>query len=173
MKRKKIAFLDRDGVINKKQVEHHYVTTPSEFHFNEGIFAVLQKLRDDGFEFIVVTNQRGICRGHLDEQILLDIHNKMCTGLRNAGIVILDIFYCPHDNNECNCRKPKTGLLKQATAKYDIDVHSSLLISDSHDDIDMAEQFGIQRRFLVPHDVPEIVLDIYTYNSVIPRRDCR
>jgi D-glycero-D-manno-heptose 1,7-bisphosphate phosphatase len=161
-KNKKIAFLDRDGVINRSAPEHEYITTVAEFVFNPGIFTVLNKLKQDGFEFIVVTNQRGVSRGKLSRDTLHTIHNHMVQGFKDQGIDILDVFYCPHEGDSCDCRKPKAGLLKQAVTQYSIDIRKSLLIGDRASDIAAGESFGLTQNILITKDHPEEVLEKYT-----------
>ncbi len=150
--RKKIAFLDRDGVINKKQSEGDYVTAVHRFEFNSGIFELLRKLSGKGFEFIIITNQRGIARGFYSEADLKNIHDHMQTEFKKQGIDLLDIFYCPHEEGQCSCRKPKPGLLEQAARKYDINLAESILISDSRKDVEMGEKFGIGKNIFVETD---------------------
>jgi D-glycero-D-manno-heptose 1,7-bisphosphate phosphatase len=157
LQHKKIAFLDRDGVINKKAPPHEYITSVNDFVFNEGIFEVVETLKDEGFEFVVVTNQRGISRGLLTKETLADIHTKMTRVFAERDIRILDVFYCPHSENSCNCRKPKPGLLEQACAKYNVDISQSILISDTEEDVSMGTVFGLQS-YLVPADQPEVFL---------------
>lgn len=150
----KVAFLDRDGVINKNAAPHEYITAVENFKFNDGVFELLARLANDGYEIIILTNQRGIARGMLTEQRLSEIHTFMRKELEQKQINILDIFYCPHNENECDCRKPKPGLLIQATKKYDIDLDQSILISDSQKDVDMGKNFGIQNSYLIEQDKP-------------------
>lgn len=160
-KAKKIAFLDRDGVINKCAPEHQYITKPEDFIFNPGVFSVLNKLKKDGFEFIVITNQRGISRKLLTEKSLSEIHSFMITALKVQGIEILDIFFCPHAIDSCNCRKPKPGLLKRAINEYKIDIAESIIISDSEDDIEMGKKFGLGQQILIPENNVSKVLSSY------------
>jgi D-glycero-D-manno-heptose 1,7-bisphosphate phosphatase len=152
---KKIAFLDRDGVINQKAAEHQYISRVEEFVFNPGIFKVLKQLQSDGYEFIVISNQRGVARGIFSEKDLQEIHNFMLSGMELVGVYLLDAFYCIHEKDTCKCRKPKPGLLLQATAKYDINLSGSVFISDSAEDIRMGKEFGISKNILIPHDRPE------------------
>ena len=149
---KKIAFLDRDGVINKKAKEHCYITKKEDFIFNDGIFDVASQLQNDSFKFIIITNQRGIARGILTEEILNEIHLYMKIEFHKRGIEILDVFYCPHENNVCDCRKPKDGMLRKACEKYYIDKQESILISDSQEDIEMAKEFGIGKQYFIESD---------------------
>lgn len=155
---KRIVFLDRDGVINKKADEHCYITKVEDFIFNEDIFKVVSKLKDSGFEFIVITNQRGIARGLYSEGQLNEIHEYMKDGFHKRGIEILDVLYCPHENDVCDCRKPKDGMLKQACDKYDIDLGDSILISDSKADVSMGEKFGIGKNIFIESDSPKDII---------------
>ncbi len=155
---KKIAFVDRDGVINKNPPTQCYVTKVEDFHFNPGIFNVLTDLKSRGFEFIVVTNQRGIARGQMTEETLTQIHNLMLAEFKKHDIEILDVFHCPHDNGVCDCRKPKPGMLIKAVEKYSIDLENSIFLSDTEKDVQMAKDFSIGKQFLVPVDHPEAVV---------------
>jgi D-glycero-D-manno-heptose 1,7-bisphosphate phosphatase len=157
----KIAFFDRDGVINRRQADHQYVTSVDQFVFNDGIFEVFKFLADKGFEFIVITNQRGISRGLLTEDGLSKIHSYMISEFRKNGIEILDVFFCPHGDNECNCRKPKPGMLEMAAQKYDIDLGESVLISDEMADVEMGKKFGIGKNICVRRDTPADLFDSF------------
>lgn len=165
-KKKRVAFLDRDGVINKMAGEHQYVTRVEDFKLNPGTFEMLRTLKDDGFEFIIVTNQRGIARKHLSEQMLTDIHARMKHELEEEGLHILDIFYCPHEKDLCDCRKPKDGLLRKASKKYRIDLNDSLFVSDTAEDIKMAKEFGIGQQILVRSDHPEDFKQTYVKRKI-------
>lgn len=156
---RKIAFLDRDGVINVNAKEHCYITNVKDFVFNKGTFELLENLKRRAFEFIIITNQRGVARGHLTETDLKNIHDFMLKTLMHKGIEILDIFYCPHEIDSCECRKPFPGLLEAACAKYNIDLKSSVLISDSQSDIKMGKDFGISTCIHVSKDQPETALE--------------
>ena len=141
--KKKIAFIDRDGVINKKAPIHQHITKVSDFIFNEGIFLVLKKLRDCGFELIIISNQRGVGNGEMTLRDLQDIHEFMIKELKLKGIEFLDSFYCPHQKDECDCRKPKPGLMNQALEKYEIDLKQSVFVGDSSTDELTAKAFGL------------------------------
>lgn len=157
-KPKKIAFIDRDGVINKKAPNHCYITSVQKFIFNEGIYPLLLQLKKEGFEFIIITNQRGIARNLLTETELSVIHDFMKRELLKHEIKILDIFYCPHNLNTCLCRKPKPGLLEQACNKYSVDISKSILLSDSIAEVEMGKKFGIHHSYFVPTNQPEKIL---------------
>lgn len=157
-KSKKILFLDRDGVINKKPKEHSYVLKVKDFIINDGIFDVALYFQHKGYEIIVITNQRGVSTGCIAAGDLENIHSYMKSKFEERGISILDIFYCPHGFDECECRKPKDGMLKLACGKYLVDIKESLLISDSIEDVEMGNSFGISS-YKVPYDKPEAVMN--------------
>lgn len=157
---KKIAFIDRDGVINRKAEEHHYITQVKDFILNNGIFEVLRRLSDRGFEIIVLTNQRGIARNMMSEEDLSLIHAHMVRMFKEGNIEILDIFYCPHHENSCECRKPKPGLIHSANMKYEIDLGASILISDSEEDVNMGKMLGLLHSIFVPADRLDIAIKI-------------
>lgn len=156
---KKIAFIDRDGVINRKAAAHEYITSPEDFIFNEGVFPLLRTLQERGYRLIIVTNQRGVARGLLSLETLQTIHTRMQHELHEQGIEILDIFFCPHEEASCQCRKPKPGLLQQAFSKYAAKKSESILISDSLEDVEMGRHFGLKHSILIPHDKPEHALE--------------
>ncbi len=162
VKIKKIAFLDRDGVINVSAAKHEYITSVDGFVFIPKVFDLLKTLARDGFEFIVITNQQGVGRGKMTISSLHTIHDHMRKGFKEQGITILDVFYCPHLDGTCDCRKPNDGMLHQAAAKYAIDVSSSILIGDNTTDIEAGKKFGLSQTILVTTDHPEEALNTYT-----------
>ncbi len=89
----KVAFLDRDGVIN---VDYGYVAIREQFEFIEGVFTVCRLLHNLGYKLIVITNQSGIARGYYSEQDFLDLTEWMCEQFTRQGVPLLDVFYCPH-----------------------------------------------------------------------------
>jgi len=139
IKKKKAVFLDRDGVINK---EKNFVTSWEEFEFIDGIFENIKKLNKAGFLVIVVTNQSGISRGFYTEETLKEIHDKMIKIMENNGAHIDDIFYCPHYDDNCSCRKPNPGMILEAAKKYNIDLSKSWVVGDSERDIEAGRRAG-------------------------------
>lgn len=131
----KILFLDRDGVINKKAPPHQYITTPYDFIILPNVKEALLYAKAKGYKIIVITNQRSV-----PKEIYDMIHTKMLTDLPE----IEDVFVCPHEDGECNCRKPLPGLFYQAANKYDVDKEQSLMIGDSQSDLDAATAYGIK-----------------------------
>ena len=131
----KILFLDRDGVINKKAPPHQHITTPDDFIILPNVKEALLYAKAKGYKIIVITNQRSV-----PKEIYGMIHTKMLTDLPE----IEDVFVCPHEDGECNCRKPLPGLFYQAANKYDVDKEQSLMIGDSQSDLDAATAYGIK-----------------------------
>ncbi|MCX6735932.1 MAG: HAD family hydrolase [Candidatus Parcubacteria bacterium] len=157
---KKVAFFDRDGVINKKAKEHQYITGVENFVWNDGIFDLMRRLQDLGFEIIIITNQRGIARKIMTNKDLEAIHSHMTDTLRQKGVSLLDVFFCPHEENSCECRKPKPGLINQAREKYPIEIESSILISDSQKDIEMGMKAGLKYSIFIPSDRLDVAIKI-------------
>lgn len=141
------VFLDRDGVINEKPPEHEYILSWEEFRLLPNISDWIRIFNAVDYLVIVLTNQRGVARGTLPVERLEEIHRNMIALLAVQGARIDDVFYCPHEEDSCNCRKPKPGLVEVARAKWDIDLARSLLIGDSSADEQLARATGI--RFLL------------------------
>lgn len=143
---RRCVFLDRDGVINEKPPPHEYVRNWSEFHFLPNIVDWIRLFNALDYIVIVISNQRGIARGIMPAHDVEDIHRKMTSELARNGALLHDIFYCPHEDGTCNCRKPLPGLVIEAQKKWDIDLTDSLLIGDSDADAELASNCGV--RFL-------------------------
>jgi D-glycero-D-manno-heptose 1,7-bisphosphate phosphatase len=143
MAKRHCLFLDRDGVINAAPPPGEYIRRWEEFHLLPEVVSWIRLFKAAGYLVIVLTNQRGISLGLYDEAELRALHDKMCAALAAQGAVIDDIFYCPHAEGACDCRKPLPGLVLQAQQKWDIDLSASLLIGDSERDRLLAERCGI------------------------------
>ena len=142
--RRRAAFLDRDGVLNRKTPEGEYVTTPDEFELLPGAIRGLQLLAGAGFRLIVVTNQRGVARGKLTLDELSAIHRKMESLLAANGLALDAIYYCPHASGECDCRKPEPGLILRAFHSFpDLVPAECVLFGDSSSDIEAARHAGV------------------------------
>jgi histidinol-phosphate phosphatase family protein len=138
------VFLDRDGVVNMKPPPGDYVRHWSEFRLVPTIAGWIRLFNALDLTVIVVTNQRGIARGLMRRQDVEDIHANMVAELAALGARIDDVFYCPHDRDECECRKPKTGMVERAREKWDIDLAGSLMIGDSDKDAELAARCGMK-----------------------------
>jgi D-glycero-D-manno-heptose 1,7-bisphosphate phosphatase len=147
----KAVFLDRDGVINKKIIGD-YVKCWEEFEFLSGVKEAIKLLNQANFKVIIITNQAGIGRGVMNESQLQMIHQKMLDELQTDGAKIDAIYYCPHHpDDNCNCRKPKTGMLKQADKDFNIDFKNSWMIGDESKDIEAGKKMGC-KTYMVTKD---------------------
>ena len=141
---RRAVFLDRDGVVNMKPPAGDYVRHWRDFRLVPTIAEWIRLFNALDLLVIVVTNQRGIARGLMRREDVEEIHAKMLTELAVCGARIDDVFYCPHDRDECACRKPETGLVEQARAKWNIDLAGSLMIGDSDKDAELAARCGMK-----------------------------
>jgi len=141
---RKVIFLDRDGVINFEPGTYTYQV--EKFIIVDGLFEALKKLQNKGYEFIVITNQGGISKGIYNHTDVEYVHEHMKQKFNEAGIDILDIYYCPHHdvNEKCICRKPGSLMLEKAIARYDVDKSTAYFIGDSSRDMVAASGAGIQ-----------------------------
>lgn len=136
LKLKKVIFLDRDGVINKKPPKADYVKNWNEFKFLPGAIEALKILTQNGYEIYIISNQAGIARGMMTEDDLKEIHEKMKKGLENHGVKVSGIYYCPHGWGEgCECRKPKPGMFFQAAREHYLDLTKIIFIGDDERDV--------------------------------------
>ena len=133
--RDKFVFIDRDGVLNVKSPRGTYVEDPSQFIWKNGSLEGLKIFKDSGYKVIVITNQAGVGRGVFDMTALDTIHQKMCLDARNAGGEIEYIYCCPHHwEDDCDCRKPKPGMLIAAQKDLMIDLSRTTFIGDDDRD---------------------------------------
>lgn len=138
------VFLDRDGVLNEKMPEGHYVTSPAAFHILPGVPEAIARLNQAGLRIVVVSNQRGIALGLYTASDVDAIHTALQQTLSSHGAHIDAFFLCPHDRDQCNCRKPLPGLFEQATAQFPtITAATSVMIGDSLVDIEFARRLGM------------------------------
>lgn len=143
------VFLDRDGVINRKAIEGEYVGDWSQFLILPGVEEAIRSLNHSGKKVAVVTNQRGIALGRYTEVDLAAIHRELQTHLEKHGAHIDAFYYCPHDKNQCNCRKPGTAMIEQAFREFPTaKAENSILIGDSLSDIQTAKKVGMRSIFI-------------------------
>lgn len=151
---RRALFLDKDGVIN---VDHGYVCTPERTDFIDGIFDLCRTATRRGFLNVVVTNQAGIGRGYYAEQQFLAYMDWVRGEFRKRGAQIDAVYYCPHHPEhglgeylrDCDCRKPKSGMLLAAQRDLDLDLAGSLLLGDSESDAMAATSAGVARVFIL------------------------
>lgn len=140
MNRRQYVFLDRDGTVI---VEKHYLADPEKVELIEGVVEGLSLMSSLGLGLIVVTNQSAIGRGVLDLPMLEIIHERMKDLLARHGVLLDDIFFCPHTPDDlCTCRKPLPGMLEQARGKYLFEYSECFVIGDKSCDIGLGKAVG-------------------------------
>lgn len=145
----KAVFLDRDGVIN---IDKGYVHRIEDFEFYPNVFEALRRLQNAGYKLFIVTNQSGIAVGYYTEDDFLKLTEYMLDKFEKEGIKIEKVYYCPHHENgivegysiKCDCRKPESGMIRQAIEEFDVDPSQSFLIGDKENDILAAHKEGIK-----------------------------
>ena len=149
--KQKAVFLDRDGVINKYV---GFLRNIDDFELLDGVSKAIRKINESGYLAIVVTNQPVIARGEVSFAELTEIHNKMETLLGEDGAYLDAIYFCPHHPDkgfdgeipelkfDCDCRKPKPGMLIKAAKEFNIDLTKSWMVGDSDSDIMAGKNAG-------------------------------
>jgi D-glycero-D-manno-heptose 1,7-bisphosphate phosphatase len=149
----KAIFLDRDGVLNREMGD--YVCTFEDFDILDN-FEALKNLQGRGYLLLVATNQGGLAKGWYNEDELAKMHTHLIKTYREHNVEINDIFYCPHHpdfTGDCDCRKPKPGLLLQGIEKYNLDPAQSYFIGDRERDFEAATLAGVNG-ILIDSDQP-------------------
>ncbi|MCK4994859.1 MAG: D-glycero-beta-D-manno-heptose 1,7-bisphosphate 7-phosphatase [Candidatus Omnitrophica bacterium] len=137
----KVIFLDRDGVINRDKRD--YVRSWDEFDFLPNVFVALRKLTELRYKIIIISNQAGISKGLYTQGSLSEMTEKMLERIRRNSASIHAVHYCQHrDEDNCSCRKPKTGLFKQALLGKAIDLNETFFVGDSQRDIEAGKNLG-------------------------------
>lgn len=138
---KKVFFLDRDGVLNE---DRGYIFHTEDWQWRHGVIEGLQKLQQAGFTLVIITNQSGIGRGYYSEDDMKKLHDWVVEELKKSGVTIAAIAYCPHaPEDDCNCRKPKRGMVDQVIEKIgEIDFSQSWVIGDKEKDIELGQTIG-------------------------------
>jgi D-glycero-D-manno-heptose 1,7-bisphosphate phosphatase len=141
------VFIDRDGTVSE---EVGYVNHVSRFRLFPWTAAAIKKLNQAGLKAILVTNQAGVARGYFKEEMIAQVHERLIEELQQAGAYLDGIYYCPHHPNagtppyraDCDCRKPKPGLLERAAREHEIDLTRSFMIGDKYSDVQLAQRVG-------------------------------
>lgn len=166
--RQKAIFLDRDGTINKYV---GFLRNIGDFELIEGVSEAIKLINQSGYLAIVVTNQPVIARGEVSWDELNEIHKKMATLLGKDGAYIDGLYICPHHPDkgfvgerpeykiDCECRKPKPGLLLQAAKDFNIDLKESYMIGDSHRDVEAGENAGLKKSVKVEENKENALLE--------------
>lgn len=146
---KQAVFIDRDGTISE---EVGYINHLSRFRLFPYAATAIKHLHNAGYLVILVTNQAGVARGYFSEEMVHTIHQKMTEELAAGGAALDAIYYCAHHPSvgeapyrlDCDCRKPKPGLLQRAAHEFNIDLANSWMVGDRYSDLELAVNAGVK-----------------------------
>ncbi len=161
----KAIFLDRDGTIN---VEKNYLYKIDDFEFLPGVVDAMKMLQEAGFLLIVITNQSGIGRGFYTEKDFKVLNDWMVSYLKGQGVIINAVYYCPHLPDaairkyrmECECRKPKLGMFRQAVIEHEIDLSKSFSIGDKIRDCEICKSTQCKGFLVGDNEDPSIIASV-------------
>lgn len=147
-------FMDRDGTVSE---EVGYVNHLSRFRLFPYSAEAIKLLNENGWLAIIVTNQAGVARGYFSEDIILKVHDQIRQDLEKASAKLDAIYYCAHHPSvgeppyrfDCDCRKPKTGLIERAGADFEIDLERSWMVGDRYGDIELARNARLHSAFVL------------------------
>jgi len=161
-RKRKIFLLDRDGILIDKMPHRRYLSNIRDYRPLHENWKSLQEVSKMGVDFIIATNQPGVATGEVNEEFLNEIHVKLVSELLDLGINILAVYTCKHHWNEnCNCRKPKPGMLLEAMDQFEIESESTLYIGDEAKDSYAASSAGID--YVI---INKEVHDEFAFNSL-------
>jgi len=147
--KKPAVFIDRDGTINEQL---GYINHLSRFVILPGVSEAVSLLNKNNFWAIIVSNQGGVARGYHPLELVHEIHAFLKSSLKKQGAIIDGVFFCPHHpagvvqeySSDCDCRKPKPGLIGQALEAFDIDMSNSYVVGDRYVDIELASRLNLK-----------------------------
>ncbi|MBN1627855.1 MAG: HAD family hydrolase [Deltaproteobacteria bacterium] len=147
--KKPAVFIDRDGTVNEQM---GYINHPDRFIILPGVAEAFRILNKNGFLAIIVSNQSGVARGYFPFELVDDIHALMRGYLKKEDAAVDGIYFCPHHPRgavpeysvDCDCRKPKTGLIKKACEQFDIDMSRSYMVGDHYTDMELADRAALK-----------------------------
>ena len=163
--KQKAIFLDRDGTINEYV---GFLRNIDEFRLLDGVSEAIRAINQSGYLAIVVTNQPVVARGEVTVPQLNEIHNKMETLLGADGAYVDAVYYCPHHPHkgyagevpalkiDCDCRKPKTGLLLRAAEAFNIDLSQSWMVGDGENDLLCGKNGGCKTAMIGADDRADV-----------------
>lgn len=145
----RVVFLDRDGVINEQAPPHQYILSWKQFKYLPGVYEAIGALNKGGYKVIIVTNQRCVARGLATIEDIEDLNRRLIQDIAAHGGKIDAMYYCPHDDtDQCECRKPKPGMLIKAEKDllekgFKVDKERSWMIGDFWSDIQTGVRYGV------------------------------
>jgi D-glycero-D-manno-heptose 1,7-bisphosphate phosphatase len=154
MNMQRAVFIDRDGTISE---EVGYINHPSRFRLFPYSAAAIKLLNDNGWLAIVITNQAGVARGYFAEDMIQTVHETLRQDMAATDARIDAIYYCAHHPSvgeppyrlDCDCRKPKPGLIRRAADEFGINLAESWMVGDRYSDIELARNAGVNSAFVM------------------------
>jgi D-glycero-D-manno-heptose 1,7-bisphosphate phosphatase len=154
MNMQRAVFIDRDGTISE---EVGYINHPSRFRLFPYSAAAIKLLNDSGWLAIVITNQAGVARGYFAEDMIQTVHETLRQEMAATDARIDAIYYCAHHPSvgeppyrlDCDCRKPKPGLIRRAADEFGINLAESWMVGDRYSDIELARNAGVNSAFVM------------------------
>lgn len=149
----KAVFLDRDGTIVE---DVGYMNSPKQIQFIPGAIEAIKKLNEAGYKVVVITNQAGVAKGFITEDMLQTIDKTLQKFILSGGAYLDGLYYCPHHpehglypyKQDCQCRKPKPGLFKKAEQDLNVDLARSWMIGDKATDMEAGKRAGTKTIFV-------------------------
>jgi D-glycero-D-manno-heptose 1,7-bisphosphate phosphatase len=151
---RRAVFIDRDGTISE---EVGYVNHVSRYRVFPFAAEAVRALNEAGWLAILVTNQAGVARGYFEEEMIGHIHGVLAAELERGGARLDAVYYCPHHPSvgeppyrfDCDCRKPRPGLIRRAAAEHGIDLSNSWMVGDRYSDTELARNAGVRAAFVL------------------------
>lgn len=143
------VFLDRDGTLNEQM---GYINHPSRLKMLPGVSHAVRRLNQAGFKVVVISNQSGVARGYFPEKLVDEVNQDLAENLAGEGAKLDGVYVCPHHPSaevpayrlDCDCRKPRPGLILQAARELDLDLPGSFAVGDRLADVDCARRAGVR-----------------------------
>ena len=157
----KAIFLDRDGTLNNMQ-DRYYIWRPEDFQLNPGVIETLAELKKRGYLLVVISNQGGVSKGEYGREDVEALHTHMQSFLKEKGVVLDEILFCPHHpaREACLCRKPLPLMIQKALARFTIDPSGSWMVGDSDRDVEAGKAAGLRTLLVAANSDLRSVLDL-------------
>ena len=151
---RRAVFIDRDGTISE---EVGYVNHPSRYRVFPYAAEAVRLLNERGWLAVLVTNQAGVARGYFAEDLISEVHTALARELERGGARLDAVYYCPHHpavgeppyRQDCDCRKPRPGLVRRAAAELGVDLARSWMVGDRFGDVELARAAGVRSAFVL------------------------
>ncbi|MCA1617868.1 MAG: HAD family hydrolase [Acidobacteria bacterium] len=151
---RRAVFIDRDGTISEEVGYVNHVSRYRVFPFAAG---AVRALHESGWLAILVTNQAGVARGYFAEDLIGQVHTRLADELWRDGARLDAVYYCPHHPSvgdapyrlDCDCRKPKPGLIHGAAREFQLDLARSWMVGDRYSDVELARNAGVRSAFVL------------------------